>query len=367
VHVQARVDAGGLRVEVSDGSPQLPAVRDYSIASGTGRGLHMVTQTVDAWGSYLRNGGKVVWFEIRAADQEHRVPDTPGSEDDTGAAPPTVEVELLNLPLLMHLAWQEHASALLREFLLVALEHDEVAAFARHASASEVMSLLHEQVPAPPLSDDPEGIMSTATEPGVSAERLVIRIPRASIADFATLDELLEEATALAGTGALLVPPTQPEIGAMRRWMCQQVQVQQHDSSAPEPWSSELAEDRSPAAVDPGWEPVTVSGSPRSLIAMDEAGFIVGVSASAAALLGYENPAALRGSRLLRIVPRRYHQAHVAGTTLHLTNGRSPLLGKRLSVPVVRADGEEVVLDLQVGPRRLVEGRHVFIAELFAA
>ena len=375
VHVQARVDSEGLRVEVADGSPQLPALRDYSIASGTGRGLHMVTESVDAWGSFARGPGKVVWFEIRVGDRagsvdgagrEARRAEARPSRRETVDAELVLEVELLNTPLLMHLAWQEHAAALLREFLLVALEDDEVAAFMRHATASEVMSVLHEQVPEPVLLDDPEAIMTTAVEPGVSAERVVIRVPRATVADFATLDAMLDEATALATSGALLVPPTQPEIAAMRRWICEQVRVQDQADGAARPWSTELAGSPPVARQTDRYEPVAISGSPRPLLAMDEAGDIVAVSASAAALLGYSEPSALCGERLLRIVPRRYHQAHVAGTTLHSTNGRNPLLGRRVSVPVVRADGEEVQLELQVQPRQLVDGRHVFIAEFFA-
>src|SRR3712207_596363 len=41
VHLNVRVDGDGLRVEVGDGSPHLPVRRDYSLASGTGRGLHL--------------------------------------------------------------------------------------------------------------------------------------------------------------------------------------------------------------------------------------------------------------------------------------------------------------------------------------
>lgn len=374
VHVQVRLDGAGLRVEVTDGSPHLPTARDYSPSSGTGRGLHMVMSSVDDWGCYRCTGGKVVWFEIRTSP--HPAPGfslgVPQPENDTDAAARVVAeaenvvaVELLNLPLLMHLAWQEHAAALLREFLLVALDDDEQAAFERHAAASEAMSLLHEQVPQPPLLEDPDAIMTAAMEPGVTAGRLVVRVPRAVVADFHTLDLMLDEASALASTGALLVPPTQPEMAAMRRWVCAEVRQQDRASSTPTPWSSTLGQDTGPEPHD--WEPAIVVGSQQALLAMDEAGTIVAVSGSTAELLGYASPADLRGQRLLRIVPPRYHQAHVAGTTLHMINGRSPLLGRRVTVPVVRADGEEISLDLEVQPRQLVEGRHVFIAEFFGS
>lgn len=364
VHLRARLDEKRLRVEVTDGSPHLPSAREHSVASGTGRGLHMVEESVDAWGSFPRGDGKVVWFEIRASGATSgRVPDR-ADPQSPHASQPTSQVVLLNVPLLMHLAWQEHASALLREFLLTGLEADEVAAFARHASASEAMSLLHEQVPVPELLDDPEAIMTTAVEPRVSAEKLVVDVPRSMVADFDTLDGMLTEATALAETGALLVPPTQPEVVAMRRWLCDQVRQQSLGLSDPHPWSSYI-EDRRPNADDAEWRPDFIAGAESALLAMDEAGRVVAVSRRAAELLGYSSPDQLLWQPLLSIVPARYHQAHVAGTTLHMVNGRSPLLGKRVTVPVVLADGIESALDLEVQPRRQVDGRHVFVAEFF--
>ena len=376
VLLRAGLDAAGLRVEVTDGSPHLPALREYSLAAGTGRGLHMVTESVDAWGSYPRGTGKVVWFEIRtggvATADSSREPDASREigPADAALAPaePAVDVELLNFPLLIHVAWQEHASALLREYLLVGLDldgEDDVGAFVQHASASEAMHLLHEQVPAPELHDDPEAIMTTAVEPSVSAERLLLRIPQSTLDDFETLNAMLEEATALARSGALLVPTTQPEIAAMRRWICEQVREQSSRQAAPRAWSSEVAARSALETRDEPRELTQVARSDRALLAMDTDGMIAAVSPSAAALLGYQSPEQLRGQRLLRIVPRRYHQAHLAGTTLHHTNGRSPLLGRRITVPVVRADGEEVALGLLVQPRQELDGRQAFVAEFF--
>ncbi len=169
----------------------------------------------------------------------------------------------------------------------------------------------------------------------------------------------------LASSGALLVPPTQPEMAAMRRWVCAQVRQQDGTASAPVPWSPALAE-ADDTSRQLTWEPAVVAEADRALLAMDEAGRIVAVSRLAAELLGFADPDELRGERVLRLGPPRYHQAHVAGTTLHMTNGRDPLLGKRVTVPVVRANGEELTLDLEVQPRQLVEGKHVFIAEFFA-
>ena len=55
-----------LRVEVHDGSPQLPVRKHYSNMSGTGRGLLLVEKMAADWGSDRTAGGKVVWFELDA-------------------------------------------------------------------------------------------------------------------------------------------------------------------------------------------------------------------------------------------------------------------------------------------------------------
>src|SRR5438046_2301761 len=76
-----------LRVEVRDDGSGLPAQRNYSPTSTTGRGLHLVGHMADRWGTWAvgheGNGrrGKVVWFEI----------DTPGPGRDRGAAGPPAE------------------------------------------------------------------------------------------------------------------------------------------------------------------------------------------------------------------------------------------------------------------------------------
>ena len=59
-----------LRVEVRDDGSGLPAQRNYSPTSTTGRGLHLVGHMADRWGTSAPasqgNGGKgkAVWFEI---------------------------------------------------------------------------------------------------------------------------------------------------------------------------------------------------------------------------------------------------------------------------------------------------------------
>ena len=53
-----------VRVEVHDGSRQLPIRKHYSNMSGTGRGLLLVERMASDWGSDRTADGKVVWFEL---------------------------------------------------------------------------------------------------------------------------------------------------------------------------------------------------------------------------------------------------------------------------------------------------------------
>ena len=353
-----------VRVELADGSARLPLPREYSRAAGTGRGLHMVTEIVDQWGAHHDEDGKVVWFEI--AEPEPSREQMVGGQVLPRPRPPrpSHSVELSNVPLLMHAAWQEHAAGLLRETLLLRLE-EEANALDEHAAASAAMSVLFEQIPAPDLEDDPEAIMANALEPAVSAERVELELSDDGVADFEVLDEMLETGVSLAEQGRLLSAPTQPEIRAMRRWLCRQVRVQS-DGGEPEPWTAPIGHPPPLNPRDLSWDSTTVTASTRALVAADDTNQIVAVSPSALRLLGYADAAELVGSRLICLIPTRYHQAHIAGFTLHLASGRGPLLGTRLTVPVLRADRTEQAMDLEVEAQHLPDGRSVFVAELFA-
>ncbi len=68
----------------------------------------------------------------------------------------------------------------------------------------------------------------------------------------------------------------------------------------------------------------------------------------------------------MEIIPRRYRQAHLAGFTLHLATGRSPLLGQPVTVPVLRRDGGETPVELTVEVCHLPGGHRIFLGEMRA-
>ena len=359
VRLRVLVSDAHVRVEVADGSGHLPVNRNHAAAAGTGRGLHLVAELVDRWGVYRDDGGKVVWFEL--TDPQETAGPLVDSTDRSGHQPAAHEIALHNVPLLMHAAWQEHAAALLREVLLIRIE-DEPDALEQHAAASDALGLLCAQVPPPSLHDDPDAIMANATEPGVSAPHVRLMVPADAIAHFEDLDNMLESAVSLADAGQLLSTPTQPEMRAMRRWMCRQI-LDQSAGAPPEGWSSPTG--APPVTGRPlEWDDKAVTEAPEALVAADDASRIVAVSRPAAAALGYDDPAELVGQRLLAIIPERYHQAHIAGYTLHPPHGRSPLLGTRVRVPTRCRNGDDLTLDLTVRVQHLPDGRPVFVGEL---
>ncbi len=61
----------GIRVEVGDDSPVMPAVRLPGPVGGLG--LRLVERLAAGWGATHRDGGKVVWCELAAALDTDRV------------------------------------------------------------------------------------------------------------------------------------------------------------------------------------------------------------------------------------------------------------------------------------------------------
>jgi len=65
--VELTFASGWLTVAVTDSDPRLPRVREFEPLATCGRGLAMVVSMSDSWGTEaVSDGGKVVWFTLRA-------------------------------------------------------------------------------------------------------------------------------------------------------------------------------------------------------------------------------------------------------------------------------------------------------------
>src|SRR5438874_3144103 len=119
-----------VRVEVVDHSPVLPARKNYSEEAGTGRGLLLVEAMSSAWGCEMRDGGKVVWFEVVPAADEISV----------SAEPDLIDVHVLGIPLDIYKTTTEHQDELMREFaLILSRDPDE-----RRAVPGQLLELIDE-------------------------------------------------------------------------------------------------------------------------------------------------------------------------------------------------------------------------------
>ena len=409
INLACRWVTDGLRVEVGDGSPHHPSARAYGATASTGRGLGVLGEIAASWGVEEAPPGKIVWCLLPAAPPAGAVRATVDEPTQAevpvaGAAPTAardviVDVRYLELPVLLVHAWRQHAESLLRELLLVSLTDDLLAggdnpadsdvagsgnaaaaggsvagSIDMHAAASDAIALLTEHLPAADwwdtgtdLLDDAGTMLPVVSEPAASVAEVRVPVPVASLRHFEVLNDALEHAVTLAREGALLIAPTQPELHAVRRWLCDQV-GHQHRGGAPLPWRP-LDGDRGSdgsghsTGVVPGWDATSVTEAAVPMLAVDATDRIVAASASARNLLGYGSMSPV-GLRLTDIIPARFRQAHLAGFTLHILTGRAPLLGPRLRAPVLRADGTETDVLLRIERHRTAGGEPVFVATL---
>ena len=360
IDVTVSLHPSGARVEVQDRSAHLPVPRHYLSLAATGRGLLMVDQLVTRWGVTTHAASKTVWFEVGVAS------DLPAGDPRPAGGPVLprgVGVVLRRVPLLLHTAWQIHAESLLRELLLVRLDEETLSGLEEHAAASAAIALMEQQIRRPELGQDASEVMAGAVEPLVTADELVLEVPPGSVRHFAVLNQLLEDVAEMADSGSLLTPPIQPEIRDFRRWVCQEV-VGQAAGEAPTTWDASRRWGRPASAPPLRWDATEVTEASTAVIAADDSGTVVALSPAASSALGYDDPLALVGGRLVDVIPERFRQAHLAGVTLHLFAGRGPLLDNPVTVPALCADGREILVEVVVHSRQLNQGRRLFTAHL---
>ncbi len=68
VSLSLGLDGSCLRVEVTDGSDEVPVRREHPPSAPTGRGMMIVDALADRWGVEVADGTKTVWFELEAAE-----------------------------------------------------------------------------------------------------------------------------------------------------------------------------------------------------------------------------------------------------------------------------------------------------------
>jgi PAS domain S-box-containing protein len=270
--------------------------------------------------------------------------------------PSAVPVMLNALPTRLWSAGQQHWEAVLRELYLYAQSPE--------AAGERELDLVAAGRALATLSTAVE----RASAPDAAPERVDVALSVLAEEQgwFGVLQDALDMAISLGADRRLLIRPALPEIVALRDWACEQVLAQLH-GVPPTPWAgAEHPRFVDPAAVQhtapmPLWDASAVTESDRSVVAADDNNRLVAISRPAAELLGWD-PADLIGRRVVTIVPPRLREAHVAGFTRHLTTGETHVLGIDLELPVLRADGTEVLCHFLIEPGAAEAGRAVYVA-----
>src|SRR6266852_3035831 len=84
------------------------------------------------------------------------------------------------------------------------------------------------------------------------------------------------------------------------------------------------------------------------LITIDHLGNIVEFNPAAEAMFGIPRDRALGKSMAEMIIPSRLRDAHRRGFAHYLATGEGPILGKRLELEAIRADGTEIPIELAI-------------------
>ncbi|GAA4978857.1 ATP-binding protein [Kineococcus glutinatus] len=383
VELTVWIGGGTARVEVRDFNTALPAQRNYGEQATTGRGMALVAALSSACGVTGLPDGKVVWFELAAAEEpseEDLLAAWGGDEWDLPAAaapqaPRTTaqelhEVRLLAVPAALWLATRQHHDALLRELTLYAAQHEVGVDFteverARQTFSAAVVAAVRDaeaRAPRPALPEGHPGLLPG----GAGSVDVTTTVTGDAGHAAAALQDALDTAERLAAEGELLAFPGQPEVVAVRDWLCEQVQSQLA-GIAPRPWpggAQERFETVGRTTAAPGELPAAVRvvrDSDRGAVAADEANRIVAVSAPLAAALGWRVEDLL-GRRIVALIPPALREAHVAGFSRHLSTGQARVIGVPLTLPVLHAAGHEVPCHFMIEQVRSPAGRPLFVA-----
>ncbi len=99
------------------------------------------------------------------------------------------------------------------------------------------------------------------------------------------------------------------------------------------------------------------------VITIDDEGLVVDINPAAVATFGYTREEAIGREMAELIVPEALREQHRRGLVRYLASGEPHVLGRRIQVPAVRADGEERTVELAI-TRAEIPGRPLFVGYL---
>lgn len=111
-----------------------------------------------------------------------------------------------------------------------------------------------------------------------------------------------------------------------------------------------------------GIQPI-IDGLNDAVVVADGSNHILFANYATEALLGWDRRE-LRGSPVVRLIPERLREAHVRGFARFLAGGEPRLIGRPTRVPVLRADGTELSVDLVITTLDLRDGGRLLVGTI---
>jgi anti-sigma regulatory factor (Ser/Thr protein kinase) len=235
-----------IRVDVADGNPAFPSIKEYGKDAATGRGLTLFSTLASSWGVQAVDGGKIVWFELpvdfpveptNISDGSFRFDLTGITRSDLhGDAADSHDqtIRLLGIPVALLQKSSEEYEALFRELRLMK-ERSDHAPGAPHLP--ERLAVLVSQIGTRfnGLGPGMDDMWQTALDDKVDSFDWTLELPQAAVVSVEFYDAMLDEADEFGLAQRLLTLPASPASVAVRRWFLSELTGQLH-GKAPVAW-----------------------------------------------------------------------------------------------------------------------------------
>lgn len=237
VVLRVRVMGEGVRIEVSDGSRQVPLRVPASTGSMTGRGLGLVSALASAWGSIPTDDGKTVWAELSlepltSADDEADVDIDAllAGWADEARDEPLFTVELGAVPTDLLLEAKAHIDNLVREFILMRSGAGSGSEEKLPEQVAELVQTVVHGFADARTQIKQQAVAAAATGAPETTLRLVLPLSAAAAAEsyLAALDEADRHARA----ARLLTLETPPAHRVFRHWYIETLVAQLRRAAA---------------------------------------------------------------------------------------------------------------------------------------
>ena len=232
-----------IRVDVADGNPIFPSVKEYGREAATGRGLTLFNTLAGDWGVQAVDGGKIVWFELpvdypvapsNLSDGSFRFdlmglthPDLHGEQPES----PIVAVRLIGIPVLLLQKASEEYEALFRELRLMKERSDSTPGAPQ---LPERLSVLVSEIGTRfnGLGPGMDEMWQTAVDDKLEHFDWTLELRQSAVAACEFYDAMLDEADEFGLSARLLTLPASATSVAVRRWFLAELIGQLHGKGA---------------------------------------------------------------------------------------------------------------------------------------